>query len=166
MILTVPNILSLLRLPLALLFLYQDLSVRISVLVIAMVTDGLDGYIARRYGQSSPLGVILDPLMDRFFAFFLIAVLMWEGSLSLFQLLILLSRDFSVMFFGLYLFITGKMSDYRLGAIWCGKASTFLQFIFFLAILFQLPIPFYAYAIFLFFGILALPELYFNRKRA
>src|SRR5205085_12486533 len=37
----------------------------ISIFLIAAVSDGLDGYIARRYKQRSSLGVILDPLADK-----------------------------------------------------------------------------------------------------
>src|ERR1051325_3829183 len=37
----------------------------ISVFLLAAVTDGLDGYIARRYSQKSKLGTLLDPLADK-----------------------------------------------------------------------------------------------------
>src|SRR5438128_12350808 len=36
----------------------------ISIFLIAAVSDGLDGYIARRYKQRSALGAILDPIAD------------------------------------------------------------------------------------------------------
>src|SRR5205809_5915086 len=37
----------------------------ILVFLLAAVSDGLDGYIARRYNQRSKLGVILDPIADK-----------------------------------------------------------------------------------------------------
>jgi cardiolipin synthase len=37
----------------------------IAVFLIAAVSDGLDGYVARRYNQRSSLGVILDPIADK-----------------------------------------------------------------------------------------------------
>src|SRR5438094_8853623 len=37
----------------------------IAIFVIAAVSDGLDGYVARHYNQRSSLGVILDPLADK-----------------------------------------------------------------------------------------------------
>jgi cardiolipin synthase len=37
----------------------------IAIFLIAAVSDGLDGYVARRYNQRSSLGVILDPLADK-----------------------------------------------------------------------------------------------------
>jgi CDP-diacylglycerol--glycerol-3-phosphate 3-phosphatidyltransferase len=37
----------------------------IAVFLIAAISDGLDGYVARRYNQRSSLGVILDPIADK-----------------------------------------------------------------------------------------------------
>ena len=37
----------------------------IAVFLVAAVSDGLDGYVARRYNQRSSLGVILDPIADK-----------------------------------------------------------------------------------------------------
>src|SRR6201988_3483209 len=37
----------------------------IAVFLLAAVSDGLDGYVARRYNQRSSLGVVLDPLADK-----------------------------------------------------------------------------------------------------
>src|SRR6185436_957186 len=37
----------------------------IAVFLLAAVSDGLDGYVARRYNQRSALGVILDPIADK-----------------------------------------------------------------------------------------------------
>ncbi|MFH1858489.1 MAG: CDP-alcohol phosphatidyltransferase family protein [Candidatus Omnitrophota bacterium] len=38
----------------------------IVIFVLAMITDGLDGYIARIRSQKTPLGLVLDPLADKF----------------------------------------------------------------------------------------------------
>src|SRR3989454_12819753 len=37
----------------------------IAIFLVAAVSDGLDGYVARRYNQRSSLGVILDPIADK-----------------------------------------------------------------------------------------------------
>src|SRR6184192_1932092 len=37
----------------------------IIVFLLAAASDGLDGYVARRYNQRSTLGVILDPIADK-----------------------------------------------------------------------------------------------------
>lgn len=69
-ILTVPNALSLLRLLLIPVFMWLVLVARadlaaVAVLAVSGVTDWADGAIARRTGQSTRLGRMLDPLVDR-----------------------------------------------------------------------------------------------------
>lgn len=161
--LTVPNFLTILRLPLALLFLKQNVISRVAVILLAMITDGLDGFIARRYSLSSKIGTLLDPLMDRFFVFFLIGILLQEGSITLLQATTLLCRDFAVLLFGLYLVCKGQLTTYRFRAIWCGKVTTFFQFIVFLAITLGISIPSWSYIIFVLLGALALLELYLSK---
>ena len=69
-ILTVPNALSLLRLALIPVFLWLVLGPRLDlaavvVLAVSGITDWADGVIARRTGQTTRLGRLLDPLVDR-----------------------------------------------------------------------------------------------------
>lgn len=162
--LTLPNALSLLRLPLALLFLKQNMIFRTVAIILAMISDGLDGFLARRYRLSSKLGTFLDPLMDRFFVFFVISVLLNEQDMSLWQAIALICRDISVFLFGLYLVLTGKLTSYCFRAIWCGKVTTFLQFIVFFGINFGFTIPRFVFGIFILLGILALIELYLSKE--
>jgi cardiolipin synthase (CMP-forming) len=68
-IVTVPNILTVFRMVLipvfvSLLF-YQRFLLALSIFIIAGLTDGLDGLLARRFDQSSQLGTILDPIADK-----------------------------------------------------------------------------------------------------
>lgn len=71
-LLTVPNMLSLVRIALVPVFLWlvlgpeQDVAA-LAVLVISGVTDYLDGKMARSLGQTSRLGAILDPVADRLY---------------------------------------------------------------------------------------------------
>ncbi|MEY4171552.1 MAG: hypothetical protein RLZ94_2625 [Actinomycetota bacterium] len=69
-VLTIPNVLSLLRLALIPLFLWLVLDLRadlaaVAVLTVSGITDWADGAIARRTGQTTRLGRLLDPLVDR-----------------------------------------------------------------------------------------------------
>lgn len=72
-VITVPNLLSFLRLALVPVFLVLILSDRdvlaLVVLVVSSVTDFLDGLIARKFRQISRLGQLLDPSADRLFIF-------------------------------------------------------------------------------------------------
>src|SRR5687767_10571753 len=68
-IITVPNLLTVFRMVLipvfvSLLF-YQKFVLALGVFVLAGVTDGLDGLLARRFNQKSQLGTILDPIADK-----------------------------------------------------------------------------------------------------
>lgn len=72
-VLTVPNVLSFIRLVLVPVFLVLiirgDDALALLVLVISSITDYLDGVIARRFNQITRLGQLLDPLADRLFIF-------------------------------------------------------------------------------------------------
>jgi len=68
-IITLPNLLTIIRMALipvfvSLLF-YQKFLLALGVFVLAGITDGLDGLLARRFHQQSPLGRILDPIADK-----------------------------------------------------------------------------------------------------
>src|SRR5438067_13629174 len=68
-IITLPNVLTVFRMALipvfvSLLF-YQRFLFALAIFVIAGITDGLDGLLARRFHQQSPLGRILDPIADK-----------------------------------------------------------------------------------------------------
>lgn len=68
-IITVPNLLTVFRMVLipvfvSLLF-YQRFLLALGIFILAGVTDGLDGLLARRFDQKSQLGTILDPIADK-----------------------------------------------------------------------------------------------------
>ena len=44
---------------------YQKFLPALGVFILAGVTDGLDGLLARRFNQKSQLGTILDPIADK-----------------------------------------------------------------------------------------------------
>lgn len=110
-----PNIISLCRLPLALVFLHDSPLLRAVAIVLAAITDGLDGFLARRYHLRSKLGTVLDPLMDKFFVFFILSILLLEAKIESWKVLVMLSRDFAILIFGAYLFLTGvsPTTNYR-----------------------------------------------------
>jgi len=163
---TIPNILSILRIPLALLFFQSNPVFRVMAILLAMASDGLDGYIARKYHQISKLGTILDPLTDKLFVFVALAVLISEQRLTLWEASAMICRDFSVILFGIYLTITGKLSQYTFRSIVCGKVTTTFQFAVLLALTVEYSVPTYAYGIFILLGLLALGELFLERRKA
>jgi len=75
---TIPNLLTILRVlltPLLVIFLLEEkLSAALAVFIVAGITDGLDGLIARLYMQKTRLGAFLDPLADKLLGYHLRAL--------------------------------------------------------------------------------------------
>jgi CDP-diacylglycerol--glycerol-3-phosphate 3-phosphatidyltransferase len=165
MIFTFSNFLSLLRGPLALLFMIDHPLYRSIAIILAMASDSLDGYLARKYRKTSQIGAVLDPLMDKFFVFFAVSAFILEGQLRLWEALALISRDFAVLFFGLYLALRGTWSNFQFRSIWSGKITTTLQFFVLLGLTFHITMPLYIFWCFIALGILALFELYFIEQQ-
>lgn len=165
MLLNLSNFLSLLRGPLALLFMIDSPFYRSLAIILAMVTDGLDGYLARRFRMTSQIGAFLDPVMDKFFVFFGVSMFILEGRLQPWEALALISRDFAVLLFGFYLALRGSWANFQFRSIWSGKITTTLQFFVLLGLTFHLVMPLYIFWCFIALGILALFELYFIEQQ-
>lgn len=164
--LTIPNLISLLRLPLAFLFLFPDPSIRMVAVVVAMISDCLDGFIARRYGQVSRWGTVIDPLADKFFAVIVLSILIHENTLTFSEASAMLSRDIALCFFGAYLLSSGQLGKYQFRAIFMGKITTALQFACFIALTLQISLPSYLYYGFVLLGLASFLELYLSKNNA
>lgn len=123
---TVPNLLSVLRLlgvPLYFLFISQErYELAVLLLFMAGATDYLDGKIARKFNQTSRLGELLDPAADRLY---IIAILysLWQLELIPVMILILiLSRDVVI---GILLVIMKRNGIPPFKVTYLGKAATF-----------------------------------------
>src|SRR6185295_806351 len=82
-IVTVPNLLTVFRMVLipvfvSLLF-YQRFIYALGIFILAGITDGLDGLLARRFNQKSQLGTILDPIADKLMLVAAFVVLSMRG---------------------------------------------------------------------------------------
>lgn len=160
------NVLSLSRAGLALAFLQENPILRFLAIVLAMISDFLDGYIARRQKTTTQFGAILDPIMDKFFVFFAGGVFYLEGKLAAWQLCTLLSRDLSLCVFGLYLGMVKGWKGYECKAILWGKLTTALQFLVLSGLTFNLPIPTAVYLFFVAMAAFAFVELVIRYRKA
>lgn len=158
--LSLSNGLSFLRAPLALLFLVESTGWRLTAILLAMITDSIDGFLARRYGSTSQFGAILDPAMDKFFVIFGLGVLLMEGQLEIWQACAMLSRDFFLCVFGIVLSLSGDWDAYKCRAIRWGKVTTALQFVVLIGLSLHFIFPWYLYSLFILFGALAFLELW------
>lgn len=166
MILTWPNFISFLRIPLAFLFLQENSFWRAFAILLALVSDGLDGYLARKQRRFSTFGTLLDPFADKFFVLFALIILVNEGMIQFWQAIALACRDLSVLLFGVYLMLNGRLIKYQFRAIWCGKITTILQLLVLLSLTFEKPIPSPLYVMFILLGLLSLVELAIPKRVA
>ncbi len=97
-IVTIPNLLSVLRLALLPVFLWLVLGpekdgLAVAVLMFMGISDYLDGYIARRWNQTSKLGAILDPVADRLYILATVVGLGARGIIPIWLAVALPARD-------------------------------------------------------------------------
>lgn len=127
-ILTIPNAVTAVRLctlPVFvwLLFGVEDRWAAGWVLFAIGSTDWLDGYLARRLGQVSTVGKILDPVADRLLFFVGVGSIIIDGSVPLWFAVAVLVREVAVAVGTLALAALGAA---RIDVTWYGKAATFL----------------------------------------
>lgn len=163
---TLPNFLSFLRFPLAFLFLQENMVCRVFAIFLAMVTDWLDGFLARRYKQTSITGRVLDPITDKFFVCFILIIFVKEGQVKLWEALTFLARDASIFIFGLYLFLKNRLKNYGFQPFWSGKIFTTIQLFLLLSMTFKIVIPYYFFLFLLFLGFISLLELFTKNREA
>ena len=96
-IFTVPNQLTFLRLGFLPFFIisihYRRYDIALAVLIIAALTDGLDGLLARSLNQKTALGAYLDPIADKLLLSSSFVVLALNRKISWWLAILVLSRD-------------------------------------------------------------------------
>ncbi|MFB6139370.1 MAG: CDP-alcohol phosphatidyltransferase family protein [Halosimplex sp.] len=132
---TVPNLISLSRLPLVAGVVFTlDSPLRYALFALVVLSDGVDGWVARRLDQTTELGALMDPALDKFTALVLVVALYPRTGLDLAFLAFFFARDaFVVALVPLVPFLdfeTGKVKA-RLP----GKVVTNVQFLAMVAML-------------------------------
>lgn len=125
-VLTVPNVISLVRLVLvpvfAVLIAVGNDGWALVVLAVSGASDWLDGVLARRLGQVSKLGQMLDPAADRLFILVTLIGLAWRDLVPWWLVAVLVARD--VMLLGLFA-VVARHGYGPLPVHLAGKAGTF-----------------------------------------
>jgi cardiolipin synthase len=97
----IPNALTMLRMalavPSALLLLEDRFNAALLIFLVAGLSDGLDGYLAKRFGWRSRLGSILDPLADKILLVTNYVVLGWLGWIPTWLVMAVIGRDLIVV---------------------------------------------------------------------
>lgn len=159
----IANSLSLLRGVLALFLAIESPLIRVSLIIIAALTDIFDGFFARKLQQISRFGTLVDPLMDKFFV---ATALFWffaEDKLTLLQLLSFFLRDVSLLLFSAWLLLTGTFHHWTIQSFISGKITTALQFACLLFLALNWSVPDLAYWTMAFFGAFSLIELMYRK---
>lgn len=126
-----PNLLTLMRLifvPFVVVAIQQQkYEWALGIFIVAGITDGLDGLLARILQQKTTLGQYLDPIADKlllstmFLMLSIAHVIRWPFTIMVF------SRDIIILIVCTLLYATGTMKVFR--PSWFGKANTAVQIV-------------------------------------
>lgn len=95
------------------------------LIVVAGISDGLDGALARMFRQRTELGSYLDPVADKLLLSTLFLVLMHVGLVSRRVTVMVFSRDLGIVIIAALLYVTTGTRDFH--PSWLGKANTVAQ---------------------------------------
>ena len=137
-VVTIPNLLTFTRMALvpvfASLLFYEYFGWALLVFFFAGISDGIDGFVARRFNQQSSLGTILDPVADKLLmttAFIILALphILPEGNkhfpVPFWVSAAVIGRDILIVAVALAIFIMTGFRGFK--PSWLGKASTTVQ---------------------------------------
>jgi cardiolipin synthase len=125
-VLTVPNLISAIRIVLipvfvALILDHDTTTAGLILFGVVVATDWIDGAIARRTGQVSELGKVLDPVADRLAIAAGLIALAIRGVFPWWAAAVILVRDVAVLVVGIVVLRRGGRVEVR----WIGKIATF-----------------------------------------
>lgn len=97
----IPNAITLFRIilivPVALLLIEKRFDLALYLFVVAAVSDGLDGYLAKHFGWTSRLGSLLDPLADKLLLVTCFILSGWLGLIPIWLIWAVILRDFVIV---------------------------------------------------------------------
>ena len=138
-----PNLLTLLRLfiiPfLVIEILDRHFGVAFGLFMLAGVSDGFDGLLARWLSQQTTLGLYLDPIADKLLLSTLFVVLTHVGLMPRYVTVLVFSRDLGILLISTLLFATNSLRDFR--PSFFGKINTVVQIFTLIAILAEQALP-------------------------
>lgn len=126
-VLTVPNVISLVRLACVPLFLWllfgrENRAAAAYLLGALGATDWVDGYVARRYHQVSTVGKVLDPAADRILLGVGVIAILIDGSVPAWIAWLTIVREVGI---SIVVLVLAALGARRIDVQWVGKAGTF-----------------------------------------
>src|ERR1700687_723963 len=128
---TVPNQITFLRLGIIPFFIilisYEQYRWALLVLVLAGLSDGVDGLLARKLHQRSALGAYLDPLADKLLLSSSFLILAFKGKIAWWLSIIVLGRDLLILVVAAVIILIQGYRPFPPSLL--GKATTFFQIV-------------------------------------
>jgi cardiolipin synthase len=128
-ILTVPNQLTFLRLAFLPFFIlsihYERYGLGLAILLLAGLTDALDGFLARGLNQKTPLGAYLDPIADKLLMSSSYVVLALHQKIKWWLVILVLGRDVLLLVAAAVILITVGYRPFPPSLY--GKTTTFFE---------------------------------------
>ena len=125
----IPNMLTIMRfllvIPLVMLLLSEQYGLALIVFVVAGLSDGLDGLLAKHYGWTSQFGSIADPIADKLLMVSSYFFLCWQHLLPWWLFVVILLRDL-VIVGGAYTYHQLFGLD-KISPTYLSKFNTFMQ---------------------------------------
>jgi phosphatidylglycerophosphate synthase len=138
-----PNVVSGVRLPLAVAFplASHNACLAVGVLGLAGLTDVVDGWAARKLGQATPVGALVDGVSDKVFAASVLATLVATRELSPAAALLLATRELAELPLAIRVLTSkrARLAEVDRKANRLGKLATVLEFTTVLAVLARAP---------------------------
>lgn len=126
----IPNLITVGRFllipPVTWFLLQQEFAIAIGLFLIAAASDGVDGFLARRFGWQSRLGQVLDPLADKALMLSVFVALTFLGLIPVWLMALMLVRDIGIVGISTYASWLGR-GVRILPPTLNGKVHTFMQ---------------------------------------
>lgn len=133
----IPNVISLLRIvlvvPIAYFLWHQQFLTALILFLIGGLSDGLDGFLARRYKWETELGVILDPMGDKLMMLAAYLLLGWHHLLPWWLVSLVISRDL-ILVIGTLL-IRKYVGEIKIKPLFISKFNTACQILLVLVVM-------------------------------
>jgi cardiolipin synthase (CMP-forming) len=105
---------------------------------LAAITDAFDGWYARKYGQTTPLGAFLDPVADKLMVCAALVVLLSLDRVDGFVALVIIGREITVSALREWMAQIGASANVAVN--WLGKLKTIMQMVAIPVLLFHDPL--------------------------
>jgi len=128
---SIPNIITLGRILLVPIIIWaiasSQMEVAFAVFVVAGVSDGVDGFLAKRFHMTSELGALIDPLADKALIVSIYVALGIAGGLPISLVILVVSRDIMIISGFMLSWVVGKPMPVRPHPV--SKANTAAQIV-------------------------------------